>query len=222
MRLGRQFTVFLLGRSEIMSGISNIIDIINTKTEKQEQEILEEAEKFKKSKLDEAKKKADETATAITKKAELQAKSELSKYEASAKLKSKYKMLEAKDALIQEVLDDTQKKLESVVGKAEYKKILERLIVQGCVALGVDSVELIFPKKHSSKIEVAAIEKLVAKEGKKTKIAVSKENIRSMGGVIIRTKDGTKWVDNTFEARLERFENKARDTISDILFKVKE
>lgn len=205
-----------------MSGISNIIEIINTKTAEQEKEIISEAEKFKQTKLDEAKKRADETAAAITKKAELQAESELSKYEASAKLKSKYKMLEAKDALIQEVLEDTQKKLESVVGKAEYKKVLERLIMQGCVALGVDSVELIFPPKHSSKVDVAGISKLVAKKGKKTKIAISKETRRSMGGVIIRTKDGTKWVDNTFEARLERFENKARDKISEILFEVEE
>jgi len=202
-----------------MSGITNIIEIINNKTAEQEKEIISEAEKFKQTKLDEAKRRADEAAGAITKKAELQAESELSKYEASAKLKSKYKMLEAKDVLINEVLDTTQKQLESVVGKAEYKKILERLIVDGCVSLGVDSVDLIFPAKHSSKVEVAPIEKLVAKEGVKVKIAVSKDTIRSVGGVIIRTKDGTKWVDNTFESRLERFGNKARDAISDILFK---
>ena len=202
-----------------MSGITNIIEIINNKTAEQEKEIISEAEKFKQTKLNEAKKRADEAATAITKKAELEANSELSKYEASAKLKSKYKMLEAKDILIKEVLESTQKKLEDVVGKAEYKKILERLIVDGCVSLGVDSVELIFPAKHSSKVEVAPIEKMVAKEGVKVKIAVSKDTVRSVGGVIIRTKDGTKWVDNTFEARLERFEGKARDTISDILFK---
>ncbi|MGY5858448.1 MAG: V-type ATP synthase subunit E family protein [Candidatus Thorarchaeota archaeon] len=202
-----------------MTGITNIIEIINTKTAEQEKEIISEAEKFKAAKLDEAKRRADETATAITRKAELQAESELSKYEASAKLKSKYKMLEAKDALINEVLETTQKQLESVVGKAEYKKILERLIVTGCVALGVESVELIFPEKHKAKVELADIEKAVAKEGKKVKISISKETVRSIGGVIIRTKDGTKWVDDTFEARLERFESKSRDTISDILFK---
>jgi V/A-type H+-transporting ATPase subunit E len=203
-----------------MSGISNIIEIINNKTAEQEKEIIEEAERFKATKLDEAKKRADETASAITKKAELQADSELSKYEASAKLQSKYKMLEAKDALIQEVLDSTQQKLEGIVGKAEYKKILERLVIDGCKSLGVDAVELIFPAKHASKLDVASVEKSVAKEvGKKVKIKVSKETIRSAGGVIIRSKDTTKWVDNTFEARLQRFENKARDTISGILFK---
>jgi len=202
-----------------MSGITNIIEIINTKTAAQEKEIISEAEKFKQTKLDEAKRRADETASGITKKAELQAESELSKYEASAKLKSKYKMLEAKDALIKEVLESTQKQLESVVGKAEYKKVLERLIVAACVSLGVDDVELIFPEKQTPKVAVAEIEKLVAKEGKKVKISISKETVRSVGGVIIRTKDGKKWVDDTFEARLERFESKSRDTISNILFK---
>ncbi len=203
-----------------MSGISNIIEIINNKTAEQEKEILSDAEKFKATKLDEAKKRADEVASAITKKAEHQANSELSKYEASAKLKSKYKLLEAKDALIKDVLVSIKKELESVVGKAEYKKVLERLIVDGCKSLDTDAVELIFPAKHASKIDVAELEKAVAKEvGKKLKISVSKDSIRSIGGVIIRTKDTTRWVDNTFEARLERFENKARDTISGILFK---
>jgi vacuolar-type H+-ATPase subunit E/Vma4 len=203
-----------------MSGITNIIEIINNKTDEQEKEIINEAEKFKQGKLDEAKRQADETAAAITKKAKLQAESEIGKYEASAKLKSKYKLLEAKDAMINEVLESTEKQLESVVGKAEYKKILERLIVDACVSLGVDKVELIFPPKHDSKVEIAPIEKKVAKEGVKVKISVSKDTIRSVGGVIIRTTDGKKWVDNTFEARFERLGNKARDTIADILFSV--
>jgi len=203
-----------------MSGIENIIEIINTKTTKQEKDILEDAERFKATMLEEAKKRADEAASGITKRAELQANSELAKYEASAKLKSKYKLLEAKDALIQDVLSSTKQQLESVVGKAEYKKVLERLIVDGCKSLGAESVDLIFPAKHASKIDLAEIEKIVAKEvGMKVKISVSKDSIRSIGGVIIRTKETTKWVDNTFEARLERFENKTRDTISGILFK---
>jgi vacuolar-type H+-ATPase subunit E/Vma4 len=202
-----------------MSGITNIIEIINTKTEEKEKKILQEAERHKKIKLEEAQRRADETAAAITKKAEREAKGEIAKYEASAKLKSKYRKLEAKDALIKEVLETTKQRLRDVVDKAEYKKVLERLIIQGCNALKTDKVELIFPKGHASKIDVAQIEKAVAKEiGMKTKLSVSEETVRSMGGVIIRNEDTTKWVDNTFEARLERFENKAREAISSILF----
>ncbi|TFH04685.1 MAG: hypothetical protein E4H14_14215 [Candidatus Thorarchaeota archaeon] len=202
-----------------MSGISNIIDIINTKTAEKEKGIIEEAEKLKKTKLEEAKQKSEETASAITKKAEIQATSELAKYEASAKLKGKYKMLEAKDAQITGILTSTQEKVQGIVGKAEYKKTLTRMITDACKALADDQLELILPKGHTSYVDVAEIEKIVAQErGKKTKITISKETIRSTGGVIIRTTDGTRWVDDTFEARFERLNTKARDKIASILF----
>ncbi len=206
-----------------MSGISNIIEIINAKTVKKEEEIISEAEKHKKIKLEEAKRRADEKASTITKKADLQAKSELAKYEASAKLKSKYRMLEVKNELINEVLTTVEKQMESIVGKAEYKKVLTRLIVDGCKSMSEEKLELVLPKGHASYVDIAAIEKIIAKEiGKKTKLSISKENKRSKGGVIIRRLDNTKWVDNTFEDRLVRFENTVRDTIFRILFESRE
>ncbi len=206
-----------------MSGISNIIEIINAKTVKKEEEIISEAERHKKIKLEEAKRRADEKASTITEKAELQAKSELSRYEASAKLKSKYRMLEAKNELINEVLTTVEKQMESIVGKAEYKKVLARLIVDGCKAMSEEKLELILPKGHASYVDIAELEKIIAKEiGKKTKLSISKETKRSKGGVIIRRLDNTKWVNNTFEDRLERFENTIRDTISKILFESRE
>ncbi|TFG99643.1 hypothetical protein E4H12_02050 [Candidatus Thorarchaeota archaeon] len=202
-----------------MSGISNIIEIINARTAEKEKEIIEEAERHKKLKLEEAQRKGEETALSITQKAELQATSELAKYQASAKLKGKYKMLESKDAIIREVLSATQEKVESIVGKAEYKKMLNRFIVDASMSLAEDQLELILPKGHESYVNIAEIESAAAKErGKKTKFTISKETIRSKGGVKIRTIDGTRWVDNTFESRFVRFENKARDTIASILF----
>jgi V/A-type H+-transporting ATPase subunit E len=204
---------------EIMSGISNIIEMINAKTAEKEKEIIKEAERHSSLKLKEAQKRANETASSITKKAELQAKSELSKYEASAKLKGKYKMLDAKEEIIREVLSAAEEKIEGTVGKAEYNKILLRLILDASKALKEDKLELILPKGHSAYVDIAEVEKAVAKEGgKKTTFTFSKETPRSKGGVIIRTIDGTRWVDNTFEARLERLETKARDTIAHILF----
>lgn len=202
-----------------MSGISNIIEIINAKTAEKEKEIIKEAERQKKLKLEEARKKAEETSSSITKKAELHATTELTKYQASAKLKGKYKMLESKDTLITEVLSAAQEKIESIVGKAEYKKILNRLIVDASMALKEDQLDLVLPKGHEKYLDIAEIESLVAKErGKKTKFNISKETIRSKGGVKIRTLDGTRWVDNTFESRLVRLESKSRDTIASILF----
>ena len=206
-----------------MTGISNIIDIINAKTAEKEKGIISEAERHKKIKLEEAKRRADDKASAITKKAELQTQSEIIKYNAGAKLKSKYRMLEAKNVLINDVLTTVEEQMESIVGKAEYKKVLARLIVDGCKALSEEKLELIFPKGHASYVDIAEVEKAIAKEiGKKTKLTISKDTKRSKGGVIIRTLDGVRWVDNTFEARLERFRDTVRDTISKILFESRE
>ncbi|MBN2227981.1 MAG: hypothetical protein JW779_00185 [Candidatus Thorarchaeota archaeon] len=202
-----------------MSGLDHIVDMINEKTTEKEDKIIKEAERHKKIKLEEAQRRAKDVADAITKKAELQAKSELSKYEASAKLKSKYKILEAKETLIADTLSAAEEDLEKIVGKAEYKKILARLVLDGGLALAEDSLELILPENHSSHIDIALLEKDISKAiGKKVKLTISKETLRSKGGVIIRTMDGSRWVDNTFENRLERFENKIRDTIASILF----
>ena len=203
-----------------MSGISNIIDIINTKTTEKENEIIQEAERHKRLKLEEAQRRGSEAAEAITKKAELQAKSELSRYEASAKLKSKYQLLNSKEALIKDVLNTTIQKLDSIVGKAEYKRVLAKLAIDGGIALHADTLELVLPKNHASYLDLAEIETAVSKETKKkTKMSISKENVRSKGGLIIRTPDSKRLVDNTFEARLERLENKARVEIASILFK---
>jgi vacuolar-type H+-ATPase subunit E/Vma4 len=204
---------------EKMSGIGSIIDIINSKTAQKEKEILQEAEKQKALKLEEAQKKAKETADAITKVAELQAKSEKSRYEASAKLKSKYRMLQSKEQLIEEVLDEATQKLNNIVGKAEYKKVLANLAINGGIALNNDTLELVLPKNHATYIDVAEIEKAISKEtGNKTKVTISKETVQSKGGLIVRMPDSSRLVNNTFEARLERVEDRVRETIATILF----
>ena len=91
-----------------MSGIDNIIEMINAKTAEKEKEILGEAETLKTQKLSEAKKKAKDIADAITVKAEAESHAEVGRYEASAKLKAKYQLLEAKEAQCQDQIPPRQ------------------------------------------------------------------------------------------------------------------
>lgn len=202
-----------------MSGIESIIEMINTKTAEKEKEILDEAEKHKEQKMSEAKQKAKEISDAITAKAEIESEAEIGRYEASAKLKSKYQLLEAKETLIEEIITSVKKELEEMAGKKVYAKTLERLAVDAAIPLEETDLEMVLPKGHDSHITLKAVEDLVSKNtGKKTKISISKETIRAAGGVIVRTADNTRWVDNTFEARFERLESDIRDKISETLF----
>ncbi|MFW9834831.1 MAG: V-type ATP synthase subunit E [Candidatus Thorarchaeota archaeon] len=206
-----------------MSGMENIIEIINSKTSEKEKEILSEAESQKKQKLDEARAKAKELTASITGKAEIESNAEVSRYEASAKLQAKYKLLEAKENLIEDVMSSAKKHLDDVVKKKAYEKTLETLIVDAAKALDESELEIVAPKGHESNIDLKTAEAAVAKTtGRKIKLSISKEQVRATGGVIVRNKDSTRWVDNTFESRLERLEGEVRDTISSILFGTKE
>ncbi len=202
-----------------MSGIDNIIEMINSKTAEKEKEILAEAQKHKKQKLSEAKEKAKMTADAITSKAEAETKAEIVRFEASAKLKSKYQLLEAKYSLIEEILSSAKTHLENLPGKKAYEKVLERLVIDAATSLEETPLEIVLPKGHASHISVKSIESAVSKNtGKKTKISVSKETIRASGGAIVRNTDNTRRVDNTFEDRFVRLERALRDQIFEILF----
>jgi V/A-type H+-transporting ATPase subunit E len=206
-----------------MSGLANIIEIINSKTDEKEKKILTEAESHKREKLNAARAKAKEVTASITGKAEIESNAEVSRYEASAKLKSKYQLLDAKEVMIADVLSKARKHLEDLVKKKEYGKTLEKLIVDAAASLEESSLEIVVPKGHASNIDISAAEAAIAKAtGKKTKLSISKEEIRATGGILLRNKDSTRWVNNTFEDRLERMESEIRDTISTILFGTEE
>ena len=128
-----------------MSGMTNIIEIINSKTAEREKEILSEAESHKKKKLDDAHAKAKEVTASITGKAEIESNAEVSRYEASAKLQSKYKLLEAKEALIEDVLSSARRHLEDLIKKKVYGDTLEKLIVDAAVSLEETDLEIVAP-----------------------------------------------------------------------------
>ncbi|MFW9955828.1 MAG: V-type ATP synthase subunit E [Candidatus Thorarchaeota archaeon] len=202
-----------------MSGISHIVEIIDSKTQKKINDIIKEAEKYKKQTLEDARKKAETVQSSKIQKAELDSKAELSRYEASAKLQSKYKVLEAKEALLKEILQTAEENLRKETKSKNYGSVLNSLAVSGGIALGQDSLEIITPKGHESHVDTAVIARGISDAiGKKVTVKMAKDTIRASGGLIVRNQDRTKWVDNTFEARMERLEKKIRDEIATILF----
>lgn len=205
--------------SEGLSGISNIIEMINEKTSAKEKEIIKEAMRHKKLILEEAERRVAEVEKRIISKTEGDTKAEISRCTAGAKLKSKYQILEAKEKMIRKALKRAEDSLEKVVGKAEYKRILNHLAVDGGVALGEDSLDLLLVAGHEKYLDLKAVEREISKlTGDKVKISISKERVRATGGVLVSTADKSKWVDNTFAGRFERMEDSIRNTVASVLF----
>ncbi|MHA1638467.1 MAG: V-type ATP synthase subunit E [Candidatus Thorarchaeota archaeon] len=201
-----------------MSGLESIINMIDEKTSEKVDSILKQAEEQKKTLIKQAEEKAKGIEEKILKAADLEYEADIARRKAGAKLKSKYLILEAKENILVENLENVEKELKKVVKSKKYKAILTHLIVDGGVALNVDKLELVFPKGQDKLITLASIAKEIgAKTGRKVAVTISKDRVHSTGGVIIRTLDGKKFVDNTFESRLERFQNDIRDKVSAIV-----
>ncbi|MHA2187555.1 MAG: V-type ATP synthase subunit E [Candidatus Thorarchaeota archaeon] len=202
-----------------MDGLEQIVDMIQKRAGEKEKLILKEAEKEKKARLDVAKQKADAIRKELIEKAEQEAKAEKARHEANTKLKAKYRLLEAKENLLTSTLNTAYEKVKAKSKGKAYADILLRLAVEAGITLGEKDLELVLPKGQGNIITPAQVGAAISKEtGQKTTVKVAKDTLRASGGAVMRITEGSKWVDNTFEARIERQEITVRDKASEILF----
>lgn len=202
-----------------MSGIDNIIEMIKTKTKERERSIIADAEKLQRERLQQVEDSSKEKADSIVEKAEREAKAALSRHEASLKLRTKHKVLESKDLFFTEIVEVALEEIKKIVKSKKYADVIKNLAVDGGISLGESKIELILPEGTKVDLTLAAIAKAIGDvTGQKTSVKISKDTVRASGGVMVRTDDGSKWVDNCFEARHERLESEIRNSVFSILF----
>jgi len=202
-----------------MSGVQSIIEMIKKKVTEKEDRIIRDAKKLRETKLLDARKKGEAKKAAMMAEAEIQSRADSVKRDANARLAARHKILEAKEALITEVLELAIESLTKKHKTKGYGDMLVGFAIEGGSVLAVEEVELMLPKGQSPQLDLTKISREITKHtGIKTRVSLSKEKIRSAGGVLVKSKDGTKWVDNTFEARRDRTMSEMRKLISSILF----
>jgi len=202
-----------------MTGVQSIIRMIELKASEKEDKIVRDARKLSETKLLGARKKGKAKRAAMMVEAEIQSRVDSVKRDANARLAARHKILAAKEALITEVQELAIESLTKKHKTKGYAEMLVGLAIEGGSILAVEEVELILPKGQSPQLDLTKISREIAKRtGIKTGVSLSKEKIRSAGGVLVRSKDGTKWVDNTFEGRRDRVMSEMRKLISSILF----
>ena len=202
-----------------MSGVLSIIEMIETKAAEKGDGIIEAAEKLKESKILDAKKKGKAKRATMMVEAEIQSRADVVKRDANARLAARHRILNAKKALINEVLELAVASLAKKHKTKGYANMLVGLAIEGGSVLAVEEVELMLAKGQKPELDLAKISREIKKlTGVKTIVSISKETIRAAGGLMVRGKDGTKWVDNTFEGRRDRMLEMMRRRISFILF----
>lgn len=172
------------------------IKIINEATEKEIAKIKQTIEESNRSK------------------AENQAKRDLGR----SRLQAKMTFLDEKEAGIQSIFEEGRKKIASLVQSADYTQILSDLIVSAGVTLNGGNLTVSVTKADASKVNAGELgQKISSKTGMQTTLKLDSEEPKTkLGGAVIKKED--LWIDNTFEAIIERRTESVRAEIAKILY----
>jgi vacuolar-type H+-ATPase subunit E/Vma4 len=189
-----------------MERLKKIKDRIDEEAEERAKAIIEEAKIKAKEIEEEAVGKAEKRAEEIVKRG----KEEVERYKrrrlAEAKLKAKQRKIKAQEQLIEMAFEKAKEKLIELTSSKEYSKILESLVQSAATSIGGGELEVLLPAGHSKYLSnTSSIAKNVEAETKNpTNITISKGTLDATGGCLVRKRDGSISVDNTFQAILER------------------
>lgn len=136
----------------------------------------------------------------------------------SAELIARNKSLEFFEQTINEIFQKALEKLGKITSSNEYKASIKKLLEEGIDAIASKDL-IISANKKDSEILKAIIKEIAEEKGLNMKLDT--EPIDCVGGVQVRSFDGTIFYDNTIEARLERFKPLLRKNIA-LLFMGKE
>ena len=167
--------------------------------ERQKREIIERAEKQRSEKVGEANEEIEREQARLLTKGEQEAKRERNMLISEANLAAKRNLLDAKESLIESVLEKVKAKLEKHTREKGYAKTLEKLAKECREELGDDAA--IYVRKEDLKMLKGAEAREMAP------------------GVIGESKDGGLYLDNTFVMILKRNKEEIRKEIGRELFK---
>lgn len=205
------------------AGTEKIVSSIMSDAQIKAESILAEVEKEKESIISEGEAQAIAEKEKILENAEKQANMRYQQIISEAKMNSRRMELEAREEIIEEAFQKAEEKLKKIASSdaSEYKKSLEKVITESGVEIGGGDLVVLVKESDITKIKgsLPSIEKNIsAKTNAPTKLEIG-ENINTIGGAIVKTKNGEIEVNNTIEARMLRFKKSLRSEVARILFK---
>ena len=182
--------------------IEQLIQTIREEAEKEVKEIIDSAEKEAKKIIEEAKKAGKKEAEKIKAQGEKEAKRTREKIIAAARRKARMEITNAKEEIIRLCIEEIRKRLQNLESK-KYQKIVEGMIKDAM--------------KEMRDFYIVATREEDEKIAEKLGIEVRGKE-KGIGGVIIKTKDGSKEMDLTFDFLLDRKGEEIRIMIAKKIF----
>ena len=205
------------------NGTEKIVSSILSDAKFKADSISEEAENESKSILEEGEKIALMEKEKILEDSKKQSAMRYQQIISEAKMKSRRMELDSREEVIEESFKRAEDKLTKIASSnsTEYKESIKNIITEAALEIGGGDLIILVKQEDEAKIKdsISEIEnEIQAKTGKETNLEMG-SNINTIGGTIVKTKNGDIEVNNTIEARMLRFKKSLRSDVARILFK---
>ena len=145
---------------------------------------------------------------------------------ADARLKAKRKLMSVQEQLMQAVFEQATRHIQQLVVKGEdgeykYDTIITDFAREAAEIIGQQSLQLSFNQRDKDRFQplLSNISQSISQSlGKKITLSIAEKTIPTLGGVNVKSEDGTVGVDNTIESRMIRFNEKLKADVTRILF----
>jgi len=204
-------------------GANKIVSSIMSEAQSKADAIIQESEKEASLIMEEGDKEAISEKEKILENANKQSAMKYQQLISEAKMNSRRAELEAREEVIETAFKNAEEELQKIAAGSseEYKESLKKIIKEASVEIGGGELVLSTKEEDVAKIKdsIPTLEKEIETEaGNKTTLEIG-ENIRTIGGAVVKTKNGDVEVNNTFEARMSRFKKSLRSEVAKVLFK---
>lgn len=204
------------------SGADKIVSSILSDAQSKADAIIQEAEKEAALIVEEGEKEAVLEKERILENAKKQSAMKYQQLISEAKMKSRRAELEAREEIIESAFKGATEELKKIASTSseEYKESLRKIIEEASFEIGGGDLVLSLKEEDVAKIKnsIPAIEnEIETKTGTKTTLEIG-ENINTIGGAVVKTKNGDIEVNNTIEARMQRFKKVLRSEVAKVLF----
>jgi V/A-type H+-transporting ATPase subunit E len=132
----------------------------------------------------------------------------------SSRLAARNKELVMIETDVNEAFEKAKTKLANSGNDGSYKALMAKIVEDSLPSVGSDEVVI-----ECTKNDADLVKKIVADLSKKSKIKarVSDQPINALGGIKVKSADGTMSFDNTIDSRLERLKPLIRKNIARML-----
>ena len=205
------------------NGTDKIVSSIVSEAQSKADVIIQESEKETALILEEGEREAKLAKDAVLENAKKQSALKYQQLISEAKMNARRAELEAREELIESAFKRAEEELRNIASTSseEYLNSLKKIIKEASIEIGGGELVLSLKEEDNAKIKdfIPSIEKEIeGKTGNKTTLEIG-ESINTIGGAVVKTKNGNIEVNNTIEARMLRFKKSLRSEVAHVLFK---